>query len=170
MRTNGLGRSILALAFSGLVANVGPAAADGAALAKSLAGDLGISEDQAIGGTKALLEVAKSNLGEDEFAELLSGSAGLEDIGKGKLAGKAVKQMASGHEGHMVGEGTAGEGGLTSLAQNADLVKQFGDLGMDSDMIGRFAGKLLDLVGGEGPGSGLLSPKTKLLRKGLGLL
>jgi hypothetical protein len=169
MSTNALRSTLFAIALIGLAA-AGAAMADGAEIVKSLTGDLGITEDQAIGGTKALLNVAKSNLGDQEFGELLSGHPGLSALSKrdGGLAGKMAGKMGDGDAAGKIAD-MAG-GGLASLAENADLVQSFSDLGMDSGMLEKFAGQLLDAVGGGGPGAGLMSPKTKLLRKGLGLL
>jgi hypothetical protein len=162
--------TIVAIAIIASVLGGVPAAAEGLDL-KGLAGDLGVSEDQAIGGTTALLNVAKGNLGDDEFGELLNGSPELGDLMKGDhgMAKGAASAMAGGSAMDMMKSVTEGTG-LDSLAANADLIKQFADLGMDAGMIEKFTGGLLDAIGGGGPGSGLLSPKTKLLRKGLGIL
>ena len=171
MRSTRFSTTIVAIAVIGLVASVGPAAADNSKLVKSLSGDLGISEEQAIGGTKALLDVAKGNLGEEQFGKLLDGNPDLGDLMQGDrgTAKATAKAKAEGAKGKLKGKvGKAGDFG--SLAGNADLIKQFTDLGMDAGMVEKFAGQLLDLVGGGGPGSGLSSSKTALLREGLGIL
>ena len=100
MKTTGICRILVAIGIISLVANVAPSAADGKKLAKDLAGDLGISEDQAIGGTQALLDVAKGNLGDEEFSKLLSGDADLGDLmdgdrGSAKANGTGCQRCTS---------------------------------------------------------------------------
>jgi hypothetical protein len=172
MKNSRIGFVLSALALVTLVVGAAPAVADGKKLVKGLAGDLGITEDQAIGGTRALLDVAKGNLGEDGFKQLLDGSPELGDIlgDDHKMAKAAAGAMAGGDTMEKVKEMAGEGGGLAALAGNADLVQKFSDLGMDSSMIEKLASGLLDKLGGGGPGSGLGNPKTKLLRKGLGIL
>ena len=70
-------RPMIGLALIALLMAAAPAGADSKALARTLSKDLGITEDQAIGGTQALLDVVKGNLGDDEFSVLLDGHADL---------------------------------------------------------------------------------------------
>ena len=173
MRLNLFNRNIFAIGVLALLVCVAPAGADGMDSVRGMAGDLGITEDQAIGGTQALLDVAKGNLGEADFSSLLDG-AGLGDVmtGDRKDTKAKVKASAAGAKDKLKARagGVSEGGGIAALAGNADLVKQFSDLGLDTGMMEEFVGSLLDAVGGGGAGSGLLSPKTELLRKGLGIL
>jgi len=147
-------------------------------LLKTLGG-LGVSPAQAIGGTKALMGLAKGSLGADEYSQLLSGAPEigkvLEMTGDGGGMGGALGGMMGGQRGEAEGEDptalaasalqTIPAGSLDSLLGNADLVKQFTDLGMDASMITKFAPTLIGAVGKMG------GPSTaSLLSKGLGLL
>ena len=142
---------------------------------------LGVSPMQAIGGTKALMNVAKGNLGADEFSQLLGGApelgqvlemTGSDDGGNvasalGGLRGRGDSDADSNGDGdnEPIVPVDLPSGALESLMGNADLVSQFTDLGMDASMIGRFAPTLLGAVSKAG------GPSTLgLLRKGLGIL
>lgn len=181
MYTSRFIKALGVIAAIGLVVSVVPATAGDMGLTQTLVKNLGVSEAQALGGSKALLGMAKSNLGDDEFGQLTDGMPDLDEIMSGD--GDGMADMAASAAGAMGGSGAmdemkdgamdqmkemAGEGGLGALAGNADLIKTFTDLGMDSGMIEKFAGGLLDYVGGGVGGIG--GPKAKLMRKGLGLL
>jgi hypothetical protein len=162
--------SVLALC---LVLGAGPASAQSLALLQGLGG-LGISPAQAIGGTQALLGLAKTNLPAEEFSQLLGGAPELGQVMEMTSAASAMGAMAgmgaaSSEEPATEGEEmtvTMPEGmDLSALTGNADLISQFADLGMDAGMIAKFAPTLLDLVGKAG------GPSTMgLLTKGLGIL
>jgi hypothetical protein len=103
---------------------VSPAKEHSSALIEGLTKSLGVTPQQAAGGTAALLNKAKSNLGEEDFSKLISGVPDLSSL-------------------------LDGSGGLGSLLGNdgaLSLAKQFSSLGMQSDMIGKFTSQLLKYV------------------------
>jgi len=158
--------TVVALALTGVVS------AQSLALLEGLGG-LGISPVQAIGGTQALMGLAKTNLSTDEFSQLLGGAPELGQVMEMSSAASALGGMAG--MGGGSAEAPAAAAGavagmadgmdLSALTGNADLISQFTDLGMDAGMIAKFAPTLLDLVGKAG------GPSTMgLLSKGLGIL
>lgn len=157
----------LAMLLLTLVA--GGVQAQGMDLLKNLAG-LGVSPTQALGGTKALLNVAKGNLGAEEFSQLLGGAPELAQIMEMSDAGSALGGL--GGLGGESSDATAPSatampdvpdvGNLDALMGNADLISQFADLGMDAGMIAKFVPSLLGVAGGDGT--------LGLLQKGLGIL
>lgn len=100
--------------------------AQSASLVGTLMDSLGVTQSQAVGGTAALLNQAKSNMGGDDFSGLLS----------------AVPELSS------LMQSSGGVGSL--LGNGASLAQQFGSLGMDSGMIGKFTPILLEFVQSEG--------------------
>lgn len=123
-----------------------PAQAAGTLL-NSLTHELGVSEQQAIGGTGALLGLALNTLKDTDSAQLqkampdmqqLAGNSALGDLG-GALGG--------------LGGAAALLGGISSL-QDVDQI--FGVLGMDQSMIGRFAGVIMQYFGQQGLNTQLL--------------
>lgn len=110
-------------------------------LVDSLSQDLGVSTTQAAGGAGALLAMAQSNLSPDQFSGILGKVPGLDSL--------------------LGGGGGEGGGALSSMlgkVSGMDGVKQaFGALGMSPDMIGQFAPKMLDFLGGKGVGGTALN-------------
>lgn len=154
-----------------------PAQGQALSLLRTLGG-LGISPAQAIGGSKALLGVARGNLAPDEFSQLIGAVPQLGQVLEmgdgdgGGVAGALGGMRRGGGDDSAGGEDTDAivpvelpSDALDTLLNNADLVSQFADLGMDAAMIGKFAPTLLGLAGQAGGASSL-----GLLRKGLGIL
>lgn len=117
------------------------------ALLNNLTHQLGVSEQQAIGGTGALLGLALNTLKDTDSAQLqkalpdmqqLAGNSSLGDLG-GALGG--------------LGGAAALLGGISDL-QDVDQI--FAVLGMDQSMIGRFAGVIMDYFGQQGLNGQLL--------------
>lgn len=117
------------------------------ALLANLTHQLGVTEQQAIGGTGALLGLALNTLKDTDSTQLqkampnaqqLAGSGSMGDLG-GMLGG--------------LGGAAALLGGINNL-QDVDQI--FGVLGMDQSMIGRFAGVILDYFTEQGLSSQLL--------------
>ncbi|QRY80992.1 DUF2780 domain-containing protein [Pseudomonas sp. PDNC002] len=120
------------------------------ALLGNLTHQLGVSEQQAIGGTGALLGLALNNLKDTDTAQLqkslpdlrqLAGTSSLGDLG-GALGGFGG-----------LGNAAALLGGINDL-QDVDQI--FNVLGMDQSMIGRFAGVILDYFNQQGLNGQLL--------------
>ncbi|MCP1622029.1 DUF2780 domain-containing protein [Pseudomonas nitroreducens] len=125
-----------------------PAAAN--ALLGNLTRQLGVSEQQAIGGAGAMLAMAMNSLKDTDTAQLQKSVPNL-----GQLAGNSSLGDLGGALGGFGGLGNAAAllGGVNNL-QDVDQI--FGVLGMDQSMIGRFAGVILDYFTEQGLSSQLL--------------
>ncbi|MBB4864234.1 hypothetical protein HNP46_003098 [Pseudomonas nitritireducens] len=120
------------------------------ALLGKLTHQLGVSEEQAIGGTGALLGLAMNSLKETDTAQLQKSLPNLD-----QLAGNSSLGDLGGALGGFGGLGNAAAllGGINNLE---DVDQIFGVLGMDQSMIGRFAGVILDYCNQQGLNSQLL--------------
>ncbi|CAE6928268.1 conserved exported protein of unknown function [Pseudomonas marincola] len=121
-------------------------------LLSALSGQLGVTPNQAAGGTGALLGLAKNKLDPSQFSELSKAIPGLDQFtGNSELMGQA---------GSLLGKATGSQSGLGSMMGNAnsmaDVSKTFSALGMNSDMINQFAPALLDYFGKQGLSAPLL--------------
>lgn len=119
-----------------------------------LTSQLGVTEKQAKGGTGSLLNYAKGKLSETDFAKVAQAIPGV-----GEYLDAAPKSGAAGAAGaasSLLG-GKAGGGGLLSLAG------QFAELGLGSDMIGKFVPVIVSYVKSSGGESvaGLLAGALK---------
>ncbi|WP_028238458.1 DUF2780 domain-containing protein [Stutzerimonas azotifigens] len=119
--------------------------------------DLGVTPQQALGGTGALLNVARNQLPASQYDALLGEVPGLK-----RFAGSdALGQLAG--LGGLLGQsgGGASVNGATRTAlDNVQTLPQaqqaFSMLGMDPGLIGQFAPLLLQYLGGQGVGGSLL--------------
>ena len=103
-----------------------PATQQQSGLLSTLTSQLGVTPQQAAGGTAALMNVAQQKMPATNYAELLKSVPGLSSLVQGNesLVNGAMQMMG---DSDMVG-------------------KAFGALGMDSSMVGKFAPVLLDYV------------------------
>ncbi|UVE18171.1 DUF2780 domain-containing protein [Pseudomonas sp. LS44] len=129
-------------------------------LLNALTGQLGVSPEQAVGGTGALLGLAKNQLGGADYSQLLKTIPGLDKLsGSNALAGL-------GGLGNMVGGATQTSGAADAVLGNVsslgDVNQAFGALGMDSGMTGKFANVLIDYFGKQGLNSDALSSLSTL--------
>lgn len=120
------------------------------ALLGHLTQQLGVSEQQAIGGTGALLGLAMNSLKDTDTAQLQKSLPDLQ-----QLAGNSALGDLGGALGGLGGLGNAAAllGGIDNL-QDVDQI--FNVLGMDQSMIGRFAGVILDYFDRQGVNGQLL--------------
>ncbi len=102
---------------------------ENAPLLSTLTGTLGITDEQAAGGTAALLQAASRKMPASNYGELLKSVPGLESI-----AGSKGDMLAS-------ALGVAGGNGKDSVTA------AFKALGMDGSMIGKFVPLLMRYVG-----------------------
>lgn len=110
----------------------------------ALTGQLGVNQEQAIGGTGALLGLAKNKLGSGDYSQLLQQVPGLESLSGGSALGG-------------LGDlGGASKSLLGNVGSMGDVNKAFGAMGMDQSMTGQFASVLLDYFGKQGVSSNLL--------------
>lgn len=117
---------------------------------------LKVTPEQAVGGTGAMLGLAKNQLPGNQYGELtqtvpglqkFEGANGLAQLGSlssllGKSASKPVSPDAA--------------AAVANVNNPQDLSAAFGALGMDSGMIGQFAPLLLQYLGQQGVGNSLL--------------
>lgn len=102
------------------------------ALVDSLSTDLGVSGQQAAGGTGALLAMAQSNLSGDQFSGVLNKVPGLESLIGGGEGGGLASSM------------------LGNISSMQGVTKAFGALGMSPEMVSQFAPKILGFLGDKG--------------------
>mgnify|MGYP001034805273 CR=1 FL=1 len=109
---------------------------DAQQLVGQLQNQLGITKTQAAGGTTALLQMAKNQLGADTMSTLTSKASGLSGLmgGGNNLSGSLLSQISS-----MDGVQSA-----------------FSALGMDSALIQQFVPIIMSFLGNQGIGSSLL--------------
>lgn len=101
-----------------------------------LEGQLDITETQAAGGTGALLQLAKNNLGSSAISALTNKAPGVSSL---------------------LGADNSLTGGLLSNISSMDGVQSaFSALGMDSGMIQQFVPIIMGFLGDQGVGSSLL--------------
>jgi len=130
--------------------------ADTSGLVGHLTKQLGVSEEQATGGSGAIFGLAKSRLSPSDFSQV---EGVVPEMGS--LLGAAPKAESkggvSGTASSMLGSGGGSLGGLASLAG------PFSQLGLSPDMIGKFVPSILEFVGGKG-GSGVQSLLAGVLK------
>jgi hypothetical protein len=117
---------------------------------------LNLSPQQAVGGTGAMLDLAKNQLPGAQYAQLLQSVPGLD-----QLVGSNGLQQLSGLGSILGGSAaTPVSGAATAAVSNVnslqDLNNAFGALGMDSSMIDQFTPLLLQYLGKQGADPSLL--------------
>ncbi|ATR85117.1 hypothetical protein CYD26_07005 [Pseudomonas sp. FFUP_PS_473] len=130
------------------------AAPASANLLNTLGSQLNITPEQAVGGTGALLGLAKNQLSGDEFSQLTQAVPGLNlltgDNALGGLNGLIALM------GKSDGQQSALSNALGNVKDTNDLNNAFSLLGMDTGLIGQFAPLLLQFLGQQGVANSLL--------------
>jgi hypothetical protein len=111
-------------------------------LIEQLTNSLGIDEAQAKGGAGLIFRLVKDQLGKSEFSQVadqVPGIDGLIDAAPEGGLGSALSGIASGFG-----------GGAGKLAGLGSLAGGFSKLGLDSDMIARFAPIVLSFIQSKG--------------------
>jgi len=131
---------IIVLLAVGIFSITGPVSADTSKLIGSLVDTLGVSEEQATGGSGAVFKEAKNNMSPVDYSQLLSAVPGIDSLisaapQTGGLAGKASSLLG-------------GSGG--SATGMANLADSFSKLGLAPDMVNQFVPVILDFVQSEG--------------------
>lgn len=116
-----------------------PAQAGGSDLIGMLTDQLGISKEQAAGGSGAIFDYAKDNLSADDFATVAKGVPDMD--GLLSAAPKQESSSALGKASSMLGGSDSSVGGLASLASSFETV------GLDADMVQKFLPIVSDYVG-----------------------
>ncbi len=116
-----------------------PAQAGSSDLISMLTDQLGISKEQATGGSGAIFDYAKDNLSADDFTTVAKGVPDMD--GLLAAAPKEESSSALGKASNMLGGSGGSMGGLASLASS------FETLGLDADMVQKFLPIVSDYVG-----------------------
>ncbi|PUA44964.1 hypothetical protein C5U62_16455 [Pseudomonas protegens] len=115
---------------------------------------LNVTPEQAIGGTGAMLGLAKNQLSSTDYSQLSQSVPGLDQLSGSNALGSlgALSGLLGQSSGNSAGLGSA----LGNVKDTQDLNNAFGALGMDSGMIGQFAPLILQYLGQQGVGGSLL--------------
>tara|TARA_R110002111_G_scaffold89461_1_gene139243 strand:- start:2484 stop:2981 length:498 start_codon:yes stop_codon:yes gene_type:complete len=111
-------------------------------LVGTLQNQLGITETQAVGGTGALLQLAKNELGSSTMSALTSKASGLPGLSGGNSG--------------------LGDSLLSNISSMSGVQSAFSALGMDSAMIQQFVPIIMGFLGDQGVGSSLLGQLQSL--------
>jgi len=117
-----------------------------AGLIDTLVKQLGVTSEQAQGGSGALFEMAKNNMSGSDFSQLSQAVPGMDGI----LAAAPKSEPASA-TGSLL-SGIAAASGNSTLTDAASLVDAFQQLDLSGDMVGQFTPVIIDYVkqnGGE---------------------
>lgn len=111
-----------------------------------------VTGQQALGGTAALLGLAQSQLGGNQYAELTRQVPGLQQLtGSNALSQlNALGMLSQGSQSSLLGSA------LGNTGSQAGVNQAFSALGMDSSMVGVFSQLLLQYFGSEGVSAPLL--------------
>ncbi|UVL45757.1 DUF2780 domain-containing protein [Pseudomonas moraviensis] len=124
---------------------------------------LDVTPEQAVGGTSAMLGLAKNQLSSTDYSQLAKEVPGIDKLsgGSGNLAALGALLGSSGKSAGL-------ENALGNVKDSNDLNNAFSALGMDSGMIGQFAPVLLQYLGQQGVGGSLLSSLGNIWGTGAG--
>ena len=124
-------------------------------LLTALTSQLNVTPEQAIGGTGAMLGLAKNQLGGNDYSQLAKSVPGLDKLSGDNALGSLG--ALSGLLGQTGGSKTSGlDGLLGNVKDTNDLNTAFSALGMDGGMISQFAPVILSYLGSQGPSSSVL--------------
>lgn len=126
-----------------------------AGLLQALTSQLNVTPEQAVGGTGAMLGLAKNKLGGGDYSQLTKSVPGLDKLSGSNSLGSPG--ALSGMLGQSGGSKTSGLDGVLGNVKNTnDLNTAFSALGMDSGMVGQFAPVILKYLGGQGASESVL--------------
>jgi len=130
------------------------AAPEAAGLLNTLGTQLNVTPEQAVGGTGALLGLAKNKLTSTDYSSLTKSVPGLDQLsGAG-----ALSSLGGGLDGLLGNSGgsSAAGGVLGNVQSLGDVNTAFKALGMDSSMVSQFAPVILQYLGQQGAGGSAL--------------
>lgn len=124
---------------------------------------LDVTPQQAVGGTSAMLGLAKNQLSSTDYSQLAKEVPGIDKLsgGAGNLAALSGLLGSSGKSAGL-------ENALGNVKDTNDLNSAFSALGMDTGMIGQFAPVILQYLGQQGVGGSLLSSLGSIWGTGTG--
>ncbi|WP_166366314.1 DUF2780 domain-containing protein [Pseudomonas akapageensis] len=134
------------------------AVAPATGLLNTLGTELKITPEQAIGGTGALLGLARNQLSPTDYAELSKSVPGLDLLSGvsalGSLGG--LGSLLGNPNGTGTGSQSVLDNALGNVKNTNDLNNAFSALGMDTGMVGLFAPVVLQFLGQQGVAGSLL--------------
>lgn len=124
-------------------------------LIQQLVSSLGVNEDQAKGGAGLLFNLAKDKLEAGDFQQLADKIPGISDLLGAAPAPSTAASAGGGMMGALGGIASSlGAGGLGDkmggLGDLANLASGFSQLGLSSDMVGKFVPIVLSFVQNQG--------------------
>ena len=136
-------------------------------LIQQLVSSLGVNEEQAKGGAGLLFNLAKEKLGDGDFQQLADKIPGVSDLLGAAPAPSTTASAGESIMGALGGAAAAlGAGGLgdkmEGLGNLANLASGFSQLGLSSDMVGKFVPVVLSFVQNQG-GDGVKGLLEKVL-------
>ena len=136
-------------------------------LIQQLVGSLGVNEDQAKGGAGLLFNLAKEKLEAGDFQQLTDKIPGLSNLlgaaptpSTAASAGENIMGALGGAAAALGAEGLGDK--MEGLGNLANLASGFSQLGLSSDMIGKFVPVVLSFVQNQG-GDGIKGILEKVL-------
>jgi Protein of unknown function VcgC/VcgE (DUF2780) len=109
----------------------------------SLMDNLGVTEEQAKGGAGAIFSMVKDKLGDESFNKIADVIPGMDDI-------LSAAPESGGVSGLVGGLASKLGGGAEKLGGIASIAGAFKNLGLDADMVGKFAPIILSFVQSKG--------------------
>ncbi|AZC25616.1 MULTISPECIES: DUF2780 domain-containing protein [Pseudomonas] len=131
-----------------------------AGLLGALGSQLNVTPQQAIGGTGAMLGLAKNQLSGSDYSQLSKSVPGLDKLSGSNALGSLG--ALSGVLGQSSGQNSGLDSALGNVKNTSDLNNAFGALGMDSGMVGQFAPVILQYLGQQGVGGSLLQSLSSI--------
>ena len=112
-------------------------------LTDSLTNSLGVTPEQAEGGAGSLFQFAKQKLGTDDFQAVSDAVPGMDNLLGAAPKSESTSALAG-------GLASIGGGSLGNAAGAASLMENFQQLGLSSDMVGKFVPVVVDYVKSQG--------------------
>lgn len=140
-------KSILMMSVAfvlGIMINVNSAAlAADLGLVKSLTSKLGVTDEQATGGSGAIFNLAKQNLSKSKFAQIAKAVPGIDKMMKAAPKTESDNGMLGSASSLIAKDAPA-------VSKAASLTNSFSKLGMNADMLDKFTPIILDYVKSKG--------------------
>lgn len=144
--------SFIVLAIIGICSIASPVSADTSKLIGTLVDTLGVTEDQATGGSGAVFREAKNNMSSGDYSQLLKAVPGIDSL-----------MSAAPQSGGLTGKATSLLGGSAGSATGmANLADSFSKLGLAPDMVNQFVPVIMDFVQSEGGDQAMTLLKSAL--------
>ncbi|VVO33368.1 DUF2780 domain-containing protein [Pseudomonas fluorescens] len=124
---------------------------------------LNVTPQQAVGGTSAMLGLAKNQLSSTDYSELAKSVPGIDKLSGGGELGALAGLLGSS------GKAAGLDNALGAVKSTNDLNNAFSALGMDTGMIAQFAPLILQYFGQQGVGGSLLQSLGGIWGAGTGI-